>query len=65
MALTFRTQQAGPLMQQGVFLGVFKDVIDDNVIALLRFTKLDGAAPAFVLEAGQRIAVRTGRRVVK
>jgi len=23
MALTFRTQQAGPLMQQGVFLGVF------------------------------------------
>ena len=23
MALTFRTQQAGPLMQQGVFLAVF------------------------------------------
>ena len=23
MAVTFRTQQAGPLMQQGVFLAVF------------------------------------------
>jgi ABC-2 type transport system permease protein len=59
MALTFRTQQAGPLMQQGVFVGVFLSTAYTPQALLQGW--LAGAAPynpvTYVLELGRQATV--------
>ncbi len=56
MALTFRTQQAGPLMQQGVFLAVFLSTAYTPEVLLRGW--LAGVAPynpvTYVLELGRQ-----------
>ena len=59
MALTFRTQQAGPLMQQGVFLGVFLSTAYTPEVLLRGW--LAGVAPynpvTYVLEMARQATV--------
>jgi ABC-2 type transport system permease protein len=60
MALTFRTQQAGPLMQQGVFLAVFLSTAYTPEV-LLRGWLSDVAQynpVTYVLEMGRQATVR-------
>ena len=60
MALTFRTQQAGPLMQQGVFLGVFLSTAYTPEVLLRGW--LATVAPynpvTYVLELARQATVR-------
>ena len=59
MALTFRTQQAGPLMQQGVFLGVFLSTAYTPEVLLRGW--LEAVAPynpvTYVLEMARQATV--------
>ena len=60
MALTFRTQQAGPLMQQGVFLGVFLSTAYTPEVLLRGWLAI--VAPynpvTYVLEMARQATVR-------